>query len=315
MRRLLALIVAALFVAPFAHAQDKPRIAVIPKGTTHVFWKSVEAGAREAGEELGAEIVWRGPLKENDRAGQIQVVQQFVTQGVDGIVIAPLDHKALVGPIRAAKNKGIPVVIIDSALDGTPGEDFVSFVATNNRLGGELGGEHMGKLLNGQGKIAVLRYQVGSASTDERETGFLEKVRELSGIEVITDNRYAGATAGEAQTAALNMMDRLRAADGVFTPNESSTMGMLLALRKEGIAGKKRFVGFDASPPLVEGLRNGEIDALVVQNPRRMGSEGVRTLIAHLRGEKVEPQIDTGVVLVTKDNLDSEEVKPLIASE
>lgn len=315
MRRLLALIVAALFVAPFAHAQDKPRIAVIPKGTTHVFWKSVEAGAREAGEELGAEIVWRGPLKENDRAGQIQVVQQFVTQGVDGIVIAPLDHKALVGPIRAAKNKGIPVVIIDSALDGTPGEDFVSFVATNNRLGGELGGEHMGKLFNGQGKIAVLRYQVGSASTDERETGFLEKVRELSGIEVITDNRYAGATAGEAQTAALNMMDRLRAADGVFTPNESSTMGMLLALRKEGIAGKKRFVGFDASPPLVEGLRNGEIDALVVQNPRRMGSEGVRTLIAHLRGEKVEPQIDTGVVLVTKDNLDSEEVKPLIASE
>ncbi|MBI5864163.1 MAG: substrate-binding domain-containing protein [Planctomycetes bacterium] len=290
----------------------KPLIAVIPKGTTHVFWKSVEAGARQAGEELNVEIIWKGPLKENDRAQQIQVVQQFVSQGVDGIVLAPLDFKALVGPIKAAADKKVPVVIFDSALDGKPGEDFASFVATNNTKGGELGGKELARLLGDKGKVVLLRYQAGSASTDEREKGFLSAIQAAKDVKVISENRFAGPTAGEAKNQALNMIDDLRKADGVFCPNESSTLGMLLALRQQGLAGKIKFVGFDASPPLVEALQKGEINALVVQNPRRMGYLGVKTVVARMKGDKVEAVIDTGVALVTKENLNDPEIKSLI---
>ena len=145
---------------------SKIRVAVIPKGTTHVFWKTVEAGAKKAGEELGVEVIWKGPLKEDDRAEQIKVVEQFSSEGVSGIVLAPLDREALASPVQSAMEKKIPVVIFDSALAGEAGKDFVSFVATNNRKGGEMAGEQLVKLLGGKGKVVLLRYAVGSASTD-----------------------------------------------------------------------------------------------------------------------------------------------------
>jgi ribose transport system substrate-binding protein len=285
---------------------------VIPKGTTHVFWKSVEAGAQQAGLDMAANIIWKGPIKENDRAQQIQVVQQFITQGVDGIVLAPLDLKALVAPVRSARDAGIPVVIIDSALDAQVGTDYISFVATDNKNGGYIGGNYLAQLLGGQGEVVLLRYLVGSASTDNREAGFLEAIGEHPRMEVMVDNRYAGATAGEAKTQALNMIDQIESATGVFCPNESSTLGMLLALRQEGLAGKIKFVGFDASPPLVEALANGEIDALVVQNPRMMGYKGVEAVMNHLLGKNVPPAVDTGAVLVTRENMNDPEIKSLI---
>ena len=287
-------------------------IAVIPKGTTHVFWKAVQAGAEQAGEDLGVQTIWKGPLKENDRAQQIQLVQQFIAQNVDGIVLAPLDYKALVSPVKSAVEKDIPVVIIDSALEGEAGEDFVSFVATNNTNGGRFGGRHLAELLGGEGDVVLLRYQVGSASTVNRESGFLEAIAEHENINILVENRYAGATAGEAKNQALNMIDQIREADGIFCSNESATYGMLLALRQEALAGKIRFVGFDASPPLVKALQDGEIDALVVQNPRRMGYMGVEALVKHLTGETVEPVVDTGAVLVTRENMNDPEIKPLL---
>lgn len=296
---------------PVSPPSKPARIAVIPKGTTHVFWKGVERGARKAGEEFKAEVIWKGPVKENDRAQQIQLVQQFIAQGVDGIVLAPLDHKALVAPVREAKRQGIAVVIFDSALEGEAGQDYVNYVATHNREAGKLGGEKLAGLIGERGDVVVFRYQVGSASTDQRETGAIEAVK-AAGLTVSVDNRYAGPTAGEAKTAALNMIDQVRKADGVFAPNESSTLGMLLALRQEGLAGTVRFVGFDSSPPLVEALRAGEIDALVVQDPQTMGYKGVESIVKHLRGEAVEKVIDTGAVVVTKENIDDPEVKKLI---
>lgn len=295
-----------------ALAQDRPRIAVIPKGTTHAFWKSVEAGARKAGEEFGAEIIWKGPLKENDRAQQIQVLQQFVSQGVSGIALAPLDFKGLAGPVKAATAAKVPVVLFDSALDATPGTDFVSLVATDNLKGGRLGGEALAAALGGKGRVVLLRHMVGSASTDEREKGFLEALAAHKDIEVISQNRYSGPTAGEAKTQSLNMIDDLKRADGIFCANESSTQGMLLALRQEGLAGKVKFVGFDASQALVDGLKNGEIHALVVQNPRKMGYESVKALVRHLKGEAVEPRLDTGVAVVTRENLADPEIKAMI---
>src|SRR5690349_1653583 len=267
------------------------------KGTTHVFWKAVERGAQEAGAELGLEIAWKGPLAEDDRAQQIQLVQQFTAQHVAGIALAPLDHTALAAPIKAARAAGIPVVIYDSGLDGTPGSDFLAYIATDNAQAGAIGGEELARLLPEGGDVVLLRYLVGSASTAQREQGFLGALGKHSALHVAVENRYAGATGGEAKTAALNLMGELRKAKGVFCPNESATYGMLLALRQEGLAGKLRFVGFDSSPPLVEALRQGEIDALVVQDPRKMGELAVRTLEARRKGEKIEATIDTGVVL------------------
>ena len=295
-------------------AQSKLRIAVIPKGTTHIYWKSVEAGARAAGADLGVDIVWKGPVKENDRAQQISIVEQFVNEGVAGIVLAPLDEIALERPVRSAKAKKIPVVIFDSALKGTPGKDFVSFVATDNRNGGNLGGESLASLLNGKGGVVLLRYMVGSASTRGREEGFLEAIGKHEGLTVLVSNRFAGPTAGEAKAASMNMIDKLKECDGIFCPNESSTFGMLLALRQNNLAGKKKFVGFDTSPPLIEGLQNGEINALVAQDPIRMGYEAVTTLVNHIRGKKVPTRIDTQVRLITRDNLQDPSIKKLLGT-
>jgi ribose transport system substrate-binding protein len=120
---------------------------------------------------------------------------------------------------------------------------------------------------------------------------------------------------GEAKDSSMQMLDKLQEADGIFCPNESSTQGMLLALRQAGLAGKKKFVGFDASPTLVEGLNKGEIDALVSQNPTKMGYEGVKTIVASIKGEKVEPRIDTGCQLITKENVDAPEIKQLLGTQ
>jgi ribose transport system substrate-binding protein len=312
MKNLLALpLLALLPLAAFAAGE---KIAVIPKGTTHSFWKSVEKGALQAGKELNVEVIWKGALKEDDRAAQIAIVQQFITSGVNAIVLAPLDDTALRAPVKSAADRNIPVVIYDSGLKGEPGKDFASFVATNNRVGGEIAGTELARLLGGKGKVVLLRYLEGSASTTEREEGFLAVMKKNPGITVIVDNRYAGATISTAQDAAMNLIDKIREADGIFCPNESPTQGMILALRQTGLAGKKKFVGFDTSEFLLAALERGDVQGLVAQNPVRMGYLGVATAVKRIRGEKVDPVIDTGCVLVTKENRSSAEVKAVLGN-
>jgi len=287
-------------------------IAVIPKGTTHEYWKSVNAGAVQAGKDLDVEIQWKGPLKEDDRAQQISVVEQFVTDGVSAIVLAPLDDQALLRPVREADKKNIPVIVIDSGLKGDVGTDFVSFVATDNYNGGVIAGDQLSKLLDNKGKIVLLRYQEGSASTAERERGFLDEIHKHPDMQLLVDNRYGGATVDSAKIETSNMLDVLRQADGIFCPNESSTVGMLLTLRQNGIAGHVKFVGFDATGTLVDALRKKEIDALVAQDPFKMGYEGVKAAVDHIHDKEVKPLIDTGVHLITPDNLDSKEIQDLL---
>src|SRR5688500_16969421 len=144
---------------------SKTTIAVIPKGTSHVFWQSIHAGAAKAAQELDINIIWRGPLREDDRASQIAEVEGFITRGVSGIVLAPLDEAALVGPVNDAARAKIPVVIIDSGLKGG---EFVSFVATDNREGGRMAAAELASLRPQGGKIVVLRYAEGSASAGAR---------------------------------------------------------------------------------------------------------------------------------------------------
>ena len=288
-------------------------IAVIPKNTTHVYWKAVEAGAREGALEAAVEMVWKGSLKEDDPAQQIQIVEQFVSKGVDGIVLAPIDDKALKGPVAAAMQKGIPVVIMDSALEGEPTKNFLSTVSTNNHRGGEMAGEQLGKLLDGKGKVVLFRFKQGSASAGQREAGFLEAIKKFPDIQVILDNRYSGTTASEAQSAALSMLGKLKQADGIFCSAEPSTLGMLLALKQSNLTGSKKFVGFDISQGVMEGLRKGEIQALIAQNPKRIGHEAVKVLVAKMKGETVPAVIETGAAVITKKNLDTPEIQALLA--
>ena len=257
-------------------------------------------------------MIWKGSLKEDDPAQQIQIIEQFVSEGVGGIVLAPIDDTALMRPVAAAMQKGIPVVIMDSALEGEPLKDFVCTVSTNNHRAGEMAGEQLGKLLDGKGKVVLFCHKEGSASTDQREAGFLEAIKKFPDIQVILDNRYSGTTISEAHSTALNVLDKLKEADGIFCSNEPSTLGMLLALKQNHLTGSKKFVGFDTSPGLVEGLKRGEIKALVAQNPKKMGREAVRALVAKIKGETVDAVIDSGAAVVTKENLGIPEIQALL---
>jgi ribose transport system substrate-binding protein len=297
---------------PGAVAASSIRIAVIPKGTTHIYWKTVRLGAEAAAKELNVDMVWKGPVKENDRGDQIAIVQQFVTEGVSGIVLAPLDADALVSPVQDAMAKNIPVVVIDSALKAAPGKDFVSFVATNNHQAGFMGGEQLAKLLNGKGKVVLLRYEAGSASTDEREAGFLEAIAKYPGLTVISKEQFGGATQDQSKTVSMNMMDTLTAANGIFCPNESTTMGMLGALEQGQLAGKVKFVGFDATPALVDALRSKEIDVLIAQDPYKMGYEGLKACVNAIRKQPVEQNIDTGTAVVTLANVDTPAIQKVL---
>jgi ribose transport system substrate-binding protein len=282
--------------------EAKLRIAVIPKGTTHEFWKSIHAGAVKASQELGVEIIWKGPQTENDRKQQIEIVQTFVTRNMDAIVLAPLDDSALVNPVEAATDSGVKVVIIDSSLKS---DKFVSFVATDNKVGGKLAAKRLCEVMGGKGKALMMRYSEGSASTEKREAGFLEGMKEYGpDIELVSTNQYAGVTAETAQKKADQLLTKYKDLDGIFCPNESTTRGMLRAIETGGLAGKVKFVGFDASESLVQALREGTIDGLSVQNPFNMGYLGVQTAVFAIRNEPVEKRIDTGVVMITPENVD-----------
>lgn len=290
-------------------------LAVIPKGTTHVFWQSVHAGARRAAKEEGVDIVWRGPLREDDRDAQISEVENAIGRRVSGIALAPLDEAALVAPVENATRRGIPVVIFDSGLKG---DNFVSFVATDNDVGGRLAGEHLARKLGGKGKVILLRYAEGHDSTSRREAGFLAAMKEQPGIEVVSSNQYVGADVEgaykriEALLSQYVKPDRSLGIDGLFAVNESSAFAMLRVLQDHGWAGQIHAIGFDASDNLIKGLRDGHLEGLIVQDPLRMGYMSVKTLVAHLKGHPVERRIDTGVRLVTRDLMDQPEVQQLL---
>jgi ribose transport system substrate-binding protein len=320
MKPLRLLACACLLVATGVIAAEKSKsytIAVIPKGTTHEFWKSINAGAFKARDELAAQgikvdVIWKGPLKEDDRDQQIQTVENFTTRRVSGIVLAPLDSRALVRPVNNAIRAKVPVVIFDSGLKT---DNYVSFVATDNYKGGVLAAEHLGKLLGGIGNVILLRYAVGSASTEEREAGFLDTLKkQFPAIKLLASDQYAGPTRETSYQASQNLLTRFgRDVNGIFCPNENSTIGMTKALRDIGRAGGTvKMVGFDAGSQSVADLKAGDVQGLVVQNPVFMGYKGVMTMVEHLQGRKVEKRIDTGVVLVTPENAEQAEIKELL---
>jgi ribose transport system substrate-binding protein len=311
---------AALLLAGACRRSDsdaqKLTIAVIPKGTTHEFWKSIHAGAvkaaREAAQQgLNVDVIWKGPLREDDREQQIQVVEGFISQGVNGIVLAPLDFKALVRPVEEAKRAGIPTVVIDSALAS---DEIVSFVATDNIKGGAIAADRMNELLAGKGKVLLLRYQEGSASTTDRENGFLQRMKSAyPSVQVISSDQYAGATRDTAKRASENLLNRYaNQLQGIFCVNETATAGMLLALQDIERAGQVTFLGFDSTQAFIDAMRKGQLHGTVLQNPFLMGYLGVKTMLDHLQNKPVEPRIDTGVTMITPQNLDDPKSQELL---
>jgi len=292
------------------------KIAVIPKGTTHEFWKSVHAGAENAAAELGnVEIFWEGPFKESDRQGQITVVENFITKKVDAIVLAPLDSQALVDAVQQAHDEGIKVVIFDSGLDDE--SNIVSYVATDNYNGGALAARRMAELLDNKGNAILLRYTPGSESTEQREKGFLETMqKEFPDINIISDNQYLGTTPEEAFDKAQQVLSKHRdEVNGVFAVCEPNVMGTLNALKELELAEQVKLVAFDPSPEIVKGLAEGTVHGVVLQDPVKMGYTAVMAAVKHIRGEDVQKRISTGEAVATPENMKAERMQALLEPE
>jgi ribose transport system substrate-binding protein len=291
-------------------------IAVIPQGSLQRYWQAIHAGALKAASDLigqgsTVQIAWKAPVREDDRDEQARIVEGFIRQGVQAIVLAPFDSRALVGPVESAARAGIPTVVVDSALET---QQIVSFIATDNRKGGSLAADRMGEVLGGTGSVLLLRYQEGSASTEDRERGFAQRIRQAyPNIQLIVSTEYAGTTRESARKIGDAMLARhgneLR---GIFTPNESTTAGMLLALSGAHKAGRISLVGFDTSDVYVDSLRYKQLHGLVVQDPFRMGELGVKTVADHLAGKPVPKRIDTGATMVTPENMDQPAIQKLL---
>lgn len=294
-----------------AAAGKRLTIAVIPKGTTHDFWKSVHAGAMQAGKEFDVDIVWDGTVNEKDKEGQIKIIQSQVVNQVDGICLAPIDRTALIRPVVAAKQAGVPTVIFDSGLEDSSA--IVSYVATDNLNGGKIAGKKMGELLGGKGNVILLRYAAGSESTEQREQGFLETLAaDFPEIKIVSENQRAGSDADEARRLSESLLNEIPDVDGVFTVCEPNNKGMLVALENKQLAGKVKFVGFDSDPRFVAAMKEGKMHGILLQDPVRMGYLAVKAMAEHLRGQKVEARISTGEVLATPENMEDESVKKLL---
>jgi ribose transport system substrate-binding protein len=287
----------------------RPLYAVIPKGQAHVFWQTVHAGAAAAAQEAKVDIVWDGPALETDLTGQISIVDDIINRQVDGIELAPCDQEALVPAIRRARKAGIPLSVIDS---GANTNDYVSFVATDNYGGGVMAARKLAELLGGQGDVAVIAVVPGGASTVARETGFKDTIaKEFPNIHIVA---FQYGMSDRARS--LNVTEDILAAhpnlNGIFASNESSAIGADQAIKERRLSGKVKFVGFDSSPSLIDDLKGGTIDALVIQNPFEIGYQGLKALIDYRAGRTPPKRMDLAPKLVTRANLENATIQSLL---
>jgi ribose transport system substrate-binding protein len=307
---LLTMLSTVVFTATGCSSGNKKRIAVIPKGTSHDFWKSVHYGAVEAAKGSGYEIEWQGTAREEDKEEQVKLVDYYTTHKFAGIVMAPIDRTGLIKPVERAKQQGVPVVIFDSGLSDL--SSAVSYVATNNLRGGKMAGEHLAKLLDYKGGVILLRYQAGSESTGEREAGFLEVMKKYPDIKILSESQRATDTNEALKIAGPLLKTNRNDLNGVFTVCESSNKGMLQALKETGLDKKVKFVAFDSDPKVIDGLIDKSVHGVVLQNPVRMGHDSVKAMIKHLNGEKVESRIETGEELATPENMTETKIADLL---
>jgi ribose transport system substrate-binding protein len=309
MRRIATLVaVAILFTSCKEKPKPRPLVGVVPKGANHIFWQTVHAGAVKAAREFNLQVEWNAPALEIDASRQIGIVDSMINRQLAGIVLAPVDRKALVSPVERATKAGIPVAIFDSNID-TP--QRISFVATDNREGGRMAARKLAELIEKKGKVAVIGFMPGSAATMEREEGFEEELRKNFPDVKIVQTIYAKASQALAMSGTENILTAHSDLKGLFADNESSSLGAVQALKARGDT-KVRMVAFDASEQLVADLRHRHIDALIVQDPFKMGYESVKAIAMKMNGQTPPASIDSGATLVTRNDLEKPDVIPLL---
>lgn len=281
----------------------KKKIAVIVKGTEHVYWQSVRVGAEAAAKEAGVEIYFTGaPGGEVDINGQVNLIENAITQKVAGIVLAASDAKALVPVSEKAIAAGIPVVVIDSGLET---DKYASFLATDNVAASAAVGEALAKMLNGKGKVAVANFVAGSQTAIEREKGFRDALAKYPGIQILPTQYY-----NSDKQKALSITQDLLTANpdlaAIYACNEPGTVGVGRALKEKNNKTVIE-VGFDSSDDVIPLLKENYLKATAVQMPYNMGYQGVKTIADIIAGKAVEKKIDTGFTLVTSENMNSPE--------
>lgn len=310
MRRFALFLFASFLVLPSCQnasqtESDDPAaydIAVIPKSVGFDFWTTVRLGAMAAAEELGdVNAIWNGPTSETDIAGQVALVESFITQRVDAIVIAPSDAQGLVRVLQEAENAGIPVITIDSNTDPQVSR---SFVATNNREAAAKAADLMAELLDDEGEVALVPYIAGASTSIEREEGFKSRLEAYPGLELVA-TQYSDSDIGKAMSVTEDILTSQPDLDGIFAANEPSVLGAAQAVRSREMTDEIVLIGFDASPREIAGVRDGSIRGLIVQNPYSMGYQGIMQAMQAIEGDVTEPYIDSGSIVITQANVDS----------
>lgn len=279
--------------------QHVTTVAMIPKASADLFWQSVHAGAVKSSMDHQVRIVWDGPPNETDIATEMQIVETMINRHVDAIALAPSDRSAFKIVVERAAKARIPVVIYDSGIDT---DNYRTFVATDNYLGGEMGADRLGGLLKGKGRIVMVKTVPGGASTTAREDGFRHELSQKYPAIQILDERYGMASIAQSLTVTENMLTAHPDLDGIFCSNESGSSGAAQALRARH--SKLKLVGFDSSPMLLSLMKEGWIDSLVIQDPFRMGETAFTQAVNALRGEKTEKKIFLPPHLLDMANLD-----------
>ena len=295
-------------------AADKPTIPIIVKDTTSFFWQIVFAGARKAGQDLNVNVPQLGAQSESDINGQIGILENAVSENPAAVVIAPTQFAALGKPIDEAAKK-VKVIGIDSAADS---KAFTSFLQTDNVQGGRVAADGLADAIKAkygkaEGDVALITSLPGVGSLDQRAKGFKEEIAaKYPGLKLVADKVADGMA-----TTGLNIMTDLITANpnlrGVFASNLIMAQGAGQAIAENKAADKIKLVGFDSDDKTVKFLADGNIVGLVVQDPFRMGYEGVKTALAASKGEKVPATVDTGVTLITKENMNTPRSQELLS--
>lgn len=288
---------------------SKLEIAVVPKGVAFDFWQAVRAGAEQAGKEEGATILWNGPASEKETHQQIAILENFITRRVSAIVMAACDADALVDVVERADAAGISVVVIDS---GVNSDKPVSVVATDNEKAAEMAADFLAEQLGQEpAEVGLIPFIKGAATSDQREQGFRDGLKKHPNLKLVS-TLYSQSASDQAMRVTENMLTAHPNIQGIFAASEPTAIGCAEVLEARGLAGKVKLVAFDAADAEIRALERGTIQALIVQNPFRMGYDGVKTAIRALRGESVEKRQDTGVAVITRENMADPEMEKLL---
>ena len=295
-----------------ASAAD-PTIPIIVKDTTSFYWQIVLAGARKAGKDLGVKVPELGPQSESDITGEISILENAVASNPAAVVIAPTQFQALGKPIDAAAKK-VKIIGIDSAADS---KAFTSFLTTDNVAGGRIAADGLAAAIQAkygkaEGEVALITSLPGVGSLDQRAKGFKEQLAaKYPGLKLVADKVADGQA-----TTGLNIMTDLITANpnlrGVFASNLIMAQGAGQAMAENKKSDTIKVIGFDSDPKTVKFLQDGVLAGLVVQDPFRMGYDGIKTALAASKGERVAANVDTGANLITRANMGSERSQELL---